>query len=283
MARLIVFDFDGTLTDAEEEGRPFRGGYLEDVAVLCGISTGEVHVLAERFEALVAADPQGFGWMYDGHIVAPATVDPYLRMMPVARMIFEHLGRFQDSGDRDRLLDGILYKYNYPKTLTAFRAGARELLLRVPAEATYIVTNSHTEPVQDKVRQLSGQGEHPDALLWLVDRVHGRAKKYILDETLTAVPATVTVPGLGRPILPRRRLYFEVLDALRTEVGADWDQVCVVGDIFELDLVTPLTLGASVALVVNQHTPQYEQDYLQAHPRGAVLGTLEAVGDWLLG
>ena len=283
MSRLIVFDFDGTLTDAEEEGRPFRGGYLEDISVLCGVSLAEVTTLAEGFEAKVAADPQAFGWMYGGDIVAPATVDPYLRMMPVARMIFEHLGRFPNSEDRDRLLDGILYKYNYPKTLTAFRPGARELLLRVPRPSTYIVTNSHTEPVQDKVRQLSTQGDDAEALMWLVPKVFGRAKKYILDPDFDGVPQSITVPGLARPILPRRRLYFEVLDRLRREVGAEWADVCVVGDIFELDLVTPLTLGASVALVVNQHTPQYEQDYLRAHPRGAVLHTLDEVGDWLLG
>ncbi len=283
MSRLIVFDFDGTLTDAEEEGRPFRGGYLQDIAVLCGESIEDITTLAEGFEAKVAADPQSFGWMYGGDIVAPATVDPYLRMMPVARMIFDHLGRFPQSEDRDRLLDGILYKYNYPKTLTAFRAGARELLLRVPRDSTFIVTNSHTEPVQEKVRQLSAQGQDADALVWLVPRVFGRAKKYILDSTLDVVPERLSVPGLARPILPRRRLYFDVLDRLRQEVGAEWSDVCVVGDIFELDLVTPLTLGASVALVVNQHTPQYEQDYLDLHPRGGVLQDLEQVGDWLLG
>ena len=281
MSRLIVFDFDGTLTDAEAEGAPFRGGYLDDIATLCGVELADVEAHAVGFERQVSADPQSFGWMYGGHIVAPATVDPYLRMMPVARMIFDHYGRFPQSGDRDRLLDGILYKYNYPKTRTAFRSGARELLLRVPREATYVVTNSHTVPVQEKIRQLSAAGDDADALQWLVPKVFGRAKKYILDPTLDGVPERLTVPGLKRPILPRRRHYFDVLDALRAQAGAAWSDVRVVGDIFELDLVLPLALGASVALVVNDHTPQYEMDYLDAHARGAVLRSLEAVGDWL--
>ena len=281
MSRLIVFDFDGTLTDAEEEGAPFRGGYLQDIATLCGAGYEEIDSLAQGFEAQVAADAQSFGWMYGGHIVAPATVDPYLRMMPVARMLFDHFGRFPQHDDRDRLLDGILYKYNYPKTKTAFRDGARELLLSMPKDETYVVTNSHTIPVQEKIRQLSGHGEDPDALMWLVPRVFGRAKKYILDPTFEGVPETLTVPGLKRPILPRRRLYFDVLEKLRAEVGADWSEVRVVGDIFELDLVLPMALGASVALVVNEHTPQYEQDYLSAHARGAVLHSLAEVGEWL--
>ena len=29
-----IFDFDGTLTDAEQEGAPFRQGYLDDICAL---------------------------------------------------------------------------------------------------------------------------------------------------------------------------------------------------------------------------------------------------------
>lgn len=281
MSRLIVFDFDGTLTDAEEEGRPFRDGYLEDVGVLTGLPADEIQQLAARFEAEVAANPQQHGWIFGGSIVAPATVDPYLRMMPVARLIFDAVGAFPKAEDRDRLLDGILYKYNYPKTRTAFREGARELLLAVPTDSTYVVTNSHTVPVQDKIRQLSGMGDDPDALLWLVDRVYGRAKKYVLDAAFDAVPEALPVPDLARPVLLRRALYHGVLDRLRSDVGAEWSDVTVVGDIFELDLALPLAMGATVGLVVNQHTPDYEKAFLEDHARGATLDSLAEVGEWL--
>ncbi len=281
MTRLIVFDFDGTLTDAEEEGRPFREGYLQDIAILCDQPLPAIESLAAEAEAEVAANPQAHGWVFGGRIVAPATVDPYLRMMPVARMIFDHFGRFPVASDRDRLLDGILYKYNYPKTRTAFREGARALLLGTPRETTYVVTNSHTEPVQDKVRQLSSQGGDTDALLWLVPRVFGRAKKYVLDEGFDAIEAELAVPGLSRPILLRRKLYHDVLRRLLDAVGADWADLTVVGDIFELDLALPLALGARVGLVVNRHTPQYEIDFLDGHPRGHTMRSLGEVGDWL--
>lgn len=36
MVGVLVLDFDGTMTDAEVEGRPYRQGCLEDLAVLCG-------------------------------------------------------------------------------------------------------------------------------------------------------------------------------------------------------------------------------------------------------
>ncbi len=128
MPKLLVLDFDGTVTDAEEEGRPFRTGYLEDIAALVAADYERVEERARHFEAKVSADPDSYGWVYGGAIVAPATVDPYLRIMPVARMIFDEAGIFTDETERTRLLDAILYKYNYTKTTTAFRPGAGQVL-----------------------------------------------------------------------------------------------------------------------------------------------------------
>ena len=41
MARVIVLDFDGTMTDAEAEGAPFRTGYIADIKTLVGAETDE--------------------------------------------------------------------------------------------------------------------------------------------------------------------------------------------------------------------------------------------------
>ena len=188
MAKLLVLDFDGTMTDAEAEGAPFRGGYLEDVAALVGRSVDEVEALALKYEAQVAAAPDDYGWVFGGRIVAPAVVDPYLRIMPVARGIMDECGAFMVPAERDRLLDSILYKYNYTKTDMAFRDGAGEVLRELTGTATYVVTNSHTAPVQDKIRTLGDDGAGGNTLTWLVDRVHGRAKKYHLDDAFDVVP-----------------------------------------------------------------------------------------------
>ncbi|MFM7203344.1 MAG: HAD family hydrolase [Myxococcota bacterium] len=270
MSRLIILDFDGTMTNAEAEGVPFRTGYLEDLAVLCGISSEQVQALAARYEAEVAQAPQEYGWMFEGRIVAPAVVDPYLRIMPVARKIFDHLGVFSAERDRSRLLDGILYKYNYQKTVIAFREGAREFLTWLGAQAQlegYVVTNSHTEPVSRKIQQLGQEPDGSNTLAWMQARVYGRARKYMIDDAFTAVPEHMNVPGLSRPVLLRRRFYAETLEQLRTHHGVAWADVTVVGDIFELDLALPLSLGAQVILVGNTHTPAYERAFVQRHPR----------------
>jgi hypothetical protein len=262
------------MTDAEAEGAPFRLGYLEDVSILCGLPLAETLALAERFEAEVAAHPQQAGWVYNGHLVAPATVDPYLRIMPVARRIFDTCGVFPSETDRTRLLDGILYKYNYQKTSIAFRPGALAALLALEGTATYVVTNSHTEPVVHKIRVLGGDTGQLD---WLLDRVYGRAKKYQVDEDFEAVPAAMRVEGLSRPVLLRRRHYYEVLDRLLKQHGLGWDDLLVVGDIFELDLALPLAMGARIGLVVNDFTPEYERRFVAGHARGHLVSALAEI------
>ncbi len=277
MTKLLVLDFDGTMTDAEAEGAPFRAGYLADIAALTSLPAAEVHLLAERFEAEVAAAPDKHGWVYDGRIVAPATVDPYLRIMPVARRILDHAEVLQNERDRTRILDAILYKYNYQKTLDVPRAGSLEVLCALQSAPVYVVTNSHTDAVRRKLSVLGAAPDGSNRLGWLLDRVYGRAKKYVTDADFTAVPETLSMPGLDRPVLLRRRHYHDVLDQLRCQAGASWSEVLVVGDIFELDLALPFHLGARVALMCNAFTPTWERAYLTDHPRATLIDTVASI------
>ncbi|NOY24961.1 MAG: HAD family hydrolase [Oligoflexia bacterium] len=277
MSRLLVLDFDGTMTDAEREGAPFRTGYLDDLSKLTGLDRAEIETQAQRHERQVAADPQRYGWIFGGHIVAPATVDPYLRMMPVARKILDDAGVFMAEPDRTRLLDDILYPYNYQKTANVFRKGAGDVLATLSDTAdlhTVIVTNSQTRAVQAKLRDLSGPQGRLDKL---VDRVHGHAKKYVIDDAWTGVPPHLDLPGLRRPVLLRRRLYHDVLKTLLDQQGLDWTDLVVIGDIFELDLSLPWALGARVGLLANDHTPAYERAFLDATPRAMVLSSLDQI------
>mgnify|MGYP001466048093 CR=1 FL=1 len=123
--------------------------------------------------------------------------------------------------------------------------------------------------------------EFPDGLKWLVERVHGSAKKYIIDSSFDQIDEHLTLPGLSRPILLRRKNYFDVLDGLRSSVGVDWKDVVVLGDIFELDLCLPFSLGATVGLMKTKFSPTYEVDYLDAHERGATFWDLNSAADWL--
>ena len=158
-----------------------------------------------------------------------------------------------------------------------FRPGARVVLESLKDTATYVVTNSHTDPVRNKLRSLGETPEGTCTLDWLVERVHGSAKKYVLDDAFDAVPEAMTLPGLPRPVLLRREKYHSVLAELLRNHDLDWSDLVVVGDIFELDLSLPLAMGAKVGLLKNDFTPDYEQRFLESHPRGGVLTAVDQI------
>jgi hypothetical protein len=211
-----------------------------------------------------------------GRAVAPATVDPYLRMVPIAHRILDRFGAMPGATDRGRLLGGVLYKYNYAKTLghPAFRDGAGAALTALAGTATWIVTNSDTHAVAGKVAALD---RTTPGVAWLTSRVRGFARKFDLDDSWTGAPAELTVPGLDRPVLLRRRTYHDIIQTLLDAEGATFADLVVVGDIFELDLAMPLALGARIGLVAGAHTPAYERAFVAGHPRGRIIEDLREV------
>ena len=284
MGTVLVLDFDGTMTDAEAEGRPFRDGYLEDLCLLVGRSPGdpEVTAIAETVEAELARAPASHPFLWLGRAVAPATVDPYLRMVPIAHRILDRFGAMPSANDRGRLLSSVLYKYNYAKTLgrPVFRAGAAHVLRTLGGSPTWIVTNSDTHAVAGKVAALDREAP---GVAWLTSRVRGFARKFDVDDDWAGAPAELVVPGLDRPVLLRRRAYHDSLRSVLDEANARWEDLVVVGDIFELDLAMPLALGARVGLVASSRTPAYERAYVTSHPRATLIEDLADVPRFAFG
>ena len=283
-AAVLVLDFDGTMTDAEAEGRPFRDGYLEDLCCLVGKPIGDPSVIAiaEEVEAELAAAPADHPFLWMGRAVAPATVDPYLRMVPIAHRILDNFDVMPSAVDRGRLLGSVLYKYNYAKTLghPVFRDGAGDVLRALASTETYVVTNSDTHAVAGKIAQLDRDAP---GVVKLTTRVRGQARKFDVDDAWSGVDAEMSLPGLSRPVLLRRRMYHDILKSVLDASGATFGDLIVIGDIFELDLAMPLALGARVGLVVSSHTPAYERAFVSAHPRGRVIEHLSEIPAFAFG
>ncbi|HSR97308.1 MAG TPA: HAD family hydrolase [Kofleriaceae bacterium] len=281
---VVVLDFDGTMTDAEAEGRPFRDGYLADLCALVGRPAGDAEIasIADDVEAELARAPEAHPFLWMGRAVAPATVDPYLRMVPIAHRILDRFGAFPGAEDRGRLLGSVLYRYNYAKTIghPVFRPGAGEALRGLRGTPTWIVTNSDTATVAEKLAALDR--ESPGAA-WLATRVRGHARKFDVDDDWAAAPESLALPGLERPVLLRRRHYHGILEAILEEAGARIADLIVIGDIFELDLAMPLAMGARVGLVASGHTPAYERAFVAGHARGRVIEDLREIPQVALG
>lgn len=281
---VLVLDFDGTMTDAEAEGRPFRDGYLEDLCALVGRPAGDADVLAiaDEVEAELARAPDQHPFMWMGRAVAPATVDPYLRMVPISHRILDRFGALSSATDRGRLLGNVLYKYNYAKTLghPVFRAGAGDVLRSLAGHDAWIVTNSDTHAVAGKVAALDREFA---GVAWLTSRVRGHARKFDVDDAWSGADAELALPGLGRPVLLRRRQYHDILAEIVRAANATFADLVVIGDIFELDLAMPLALGARVGLVSSARTPSYERAYVEAHPRAQMIDDLAQIPAFAFG
>lgn len=269
MPRLIILDCDGFLTDVEHEGKGFVKEYLKNLAGLTERSVRDILQMQEECETQIRAHPEKYGFTDEkGRIVAPANADPYLRMAPVMESVLDTFGMLLDRSERKKKGEE-LFRASYSHTKTAFRPGVKRAIAALEGTNTHVVTNSHTDAVQKKMRRLGA--------MWLVERVHGLARKFNLVDDWNLVPETMTLPGLKRPVYLRRKFYYDVLDALRREAGVEWEDMVVAGDIFELDLAVALALGATIALLPNENTPQYEIDYVAAHPRGHVLTSIAGI------
>lgn len=264
--RELIMDCDGFLTDVEREGKGFVEVYLKNLANLTGRSVNDIRRMQTEHEVRIRAHPEMYGFTDEkGRIVAPANADPYLRMASVMESVLDAYGILMDRGER-HVKGQELFRTSYSHTKTVFRPGVKRTIEALKGTNTHVVTNSATDAVQKKVRRLGA--------IWLSERVHGLAQKFVLVDDWDLVPETVVLLGLKRPVYLRRKFYYDVLDALRQEADVEWKDVVVGGDIFELDLCLPLALGATIALLPNENTPRYEIDYVAAHPRGHVLTSI---------
>ena len=278
--RLVVFDFDGTLTNIADEGAQFEAAYQGAVGGLFG--TDRLPAYLRCLQAVRDAAPE-LGWDMGSGTTAPGDADPYIS----ASLAFAH---FCDAVDLPLLagsepkavalrgqVSGALYQSAYGALRPAFRSDAEEVLnvalRRVPH--VRVVTNSATAKVANKLRHLR------------LDRplgVAGDARKFEVGEPVSSgygiggVASVWQLASLARTILPRRGRYFDVLAEVWRDTGTTPQETLVVGDIVELDLVLPGLLGARVHYVERERTHASEDEVLHAlrdrASRGAALSAV---------
>lgn len=276
--RLVVFDFDGTLTDIAVEGAEFEAAYAAAIAGLFGAE--RVPAFAACLAAVRAEAPE-LGWNMAGGTTAPGDADPYIS----ASLAFARLCATERfpllSGDDPKAaalrgeVSGQLYTLAYGALAPAFRSDAARVITEAMRRAPHvrIVTNSSTDKVAKKLRSLA----LPRPL-----GVAGNARKFEVCEPsargfgIGGVGPVWQVPGLERAILPRRGRYFDVLAEVWADTGTTPAETLVVGDIVELDLVLPGLLGAKVHYVERAASHAYEAAILHAFGERASRGSLAA-------
>jgi hypothetical protein len=252
---LVILDFDGTFTRVDEEAAPFLEAYRDGLGALLG---GPIDESWERARRIIEADPDRFGWEYEGRIVAPSHADPYILATSIAQLLLREHGAAPADTEP-------LFREAYASAGTVFREDARAVVEAVLDRGVpvYVVTNSHTTDVRRKLERLGARGA--DTL-----PIRGDAQKWRLDDPVPAdprfdaLPRELRVDGLARPIFVRRGRYFDALRAIWSETDTTPAGTLVCGDIFELDLALPSQLGARVHMVGREGTPAYERAAVSA-------------------
>ncbi len=271
--KVVVLDFDGTLTNVDEEAVPFVDGYKNDVAKDLGLSREALEEKWASAASKIDADPSNHGWKSEGRIVAPAYADPLVHSRAVAGLLLDETHVYDE-----RVREDVLNRYfqsNYGRLGVSFKDGADEFLSRIKdAFGVHIVTNSGTDGVRRKVSQLpSDHTEIP---------IHGDAKKYILNPDWEQIPDSIQRQGYGRPLFLRRQMYWQVLSGIMKERGVLADEVAVVGDIYELDLLLPEHKWMHIVLTPRGSTPSFEVEAVRSSPLGYVARNLDEVADYLM-
>ncbi len=285
--RLVVFDFDGTCTDAEKEGEGFVTGVIATLSEITGRGTNTIRDRYKDAERCVLADPSRFDWVIDGIAVCPGTLDPYLRSNHASRIMLESFGFSKERIEGFRRIVGERFNDHYHQGSIAIRPGIPELLRDVQAEPNLhlaIVTNSNTDAVRRKLATIPGT-----ILDHTKIRTVGGAKKYVVGSTdqilsddplldfiegFYRIPPTLSIRGLARPVQLRRPFYYACLNRLRIEAGVkSWANVMVIGDVLEMDIAVVHALGGEFGLAANALTPAYEKAYVEKYPLGDVLNS----------
>lgn len=269
MVKYIIWDNDGTLTDAEKEIEEFHRRCKLVLANFLKESFGIIRCLWNTYEGEVFSDPLAYPLIFNGNIVGPAT-EPYTKSSRVIRKILDHYNRFQDEAEMTRFIDKGIYGVIYAEVPAVFRPHVRQVFLSMEKKKSCIISNTLTDFLEARIQKF-GTTESRKVFKWvrnILPSVYGNARKLEIDDSFDAVKKELWVPGLHRPMLLRRPAYYNLLTMLLQEKKLKPYEVMVIGDVFEQDLALPWAMGFQIGLFVTDYTPQYERDYVEKYCQG---------------
>lgn len=285
--RCVIFDFDGTLTQVDEECIPFVQTYKTELARDLELTDRELDDRWATAESAVDERVTEFGWTdREGRIVAPAYADPMIKSRVVATELLARLRMYEEDGARLALLDRLFQtSYASMDPHGIFRPEAAEVLTAIAAAdlPLFVVTNSNADKVRFKLQSVV-----PSLLSKLM--VIGDARKY---EVVSDAPGDVAwdgpakvdgklaIEGLPRPVYPRRPQYLARLQEIQKVTGCAAHELVVCGDIWELDLLLPGKLGMQVHLVNRPQTAELDQRTVRELLEGTVSDTLHGLTERL--
>lgn len=259
----LLLDFDGTITNIDEESEDFQRIYPELLFEELKIKESDyMDEFNQIKKDLKKNEKKGFILYCQDAL--PASADPYILTQSSGQELIKKFN-FQ-VGDETKLLIDL-----FGKTVSKIQNGkihyregkerTQEFLEKVKLKYNSIfITNSKKEKVENYLKEMNKNylSEIP---------VIGEAKKLFVDKNFYEVPVFF-IPGafsnanfFKRKVLLRRKSYYNILKDL-SEKGITEENTSVVGDTYEVDLGLPDYLGYNVIQIENGYSKSHERKYL---------------------
>lgn len=299
----VILDFDGTCTQIpvvfEEYFHRFYRGFADyiDKSRSEGLIRGGPLTEAEWQEVqdAVRRHSPNAGWTLGGAPAAPAAADPYILADESAKLVLRRRGMKSPS------LPHTINKEAYWACAAPWRPEALDTFTQLVAEgiAIHIVSNSSTEFIKGRLDELLAS--RPNLLRHV--KVQSDAGKFRIGELtwddssrlsdeararFALLPAVAEKTSTGepwRPVYLRRGAYFDAINTVLAGNLEELENTVFCGDIWEMDLAMPFSLGALVHLVeraVPFSTYSYERQALNdCRDRGKVSKDLTGLLAWL--
>jgi phosphoglycolate phosphatase-like HAD superfamily hydrolase len=265
MTQLVVFDYDGTLTDLNKGSVNFVKNYKSEVRGILGVDEDSFNQNWFIVRDSLFARPENYGWEINGKISVPLFADSILEVQTIAVELYRKKGLSAQETEK-HFWD--VYAHNVSSLENCPAEGLESFLdsFAMFGVESCIVTNSSTESVSKKIKGVKYLENF---------QLFGGAKKFNLDESIDRVPVCEQISG--RNVYLRRPNYLKVIDELSQSKNVPFSDMVFVGDIYDFDLALPRALGASVIYLPGSMVPKKEIDYISNLDRATVCSNLEEV------
>lgn len=252
----VVFDFDGTLTDPRPTALPFADRFFSYVC--------EARPNARALINARRSDPDGAPELLSrGVIVARGTADPWLGATSIARAALrERFGA--DAGDAVESVVSDAFHRAYDEVQSPFREGVAALFEALVARSisVNVVSNSPKDRV---LARIANAGLAPSLLAKI--HVVGGAQKFVIaapqsalaKHWLDATSEDKRFVDAPRGVALNRGHYLDAIASICEREGCDGASLAACGDVFELDLAVPLSIGARVCMVAHEGARAWER------------------------
>ena len=297
----LISDFDGVWTNQETEAGYVWDFIVNEISVLTKDKPEIINSLMLECKKEMDRAPYDFAWYSNGGISCYYQEDPF----GDNNAIFDYINRAGSNKSYSKfkqhlaliknkiesLKKGTLADFSnncFVKSTTQFKLEGKlkpvdtagEIIKKLNSSGVEIivVSNSKTEKIEHLFRKAGHTVTNEKSIRRGKLHAIGDAKKFIIDNSFTAVPEFLEITSRFKPCL-RRKNYYNIL----IEEKPDF----VIGDVFSLDLALPLYLrmndgnmkNLKVIQRIHPHTPGWVKEYLAKEEFKGIAFTVNSINE----